>query len=85
MVEPVFQTYKSLIDYNFELTNQNSIVVECIRQWLVVIGSTVLIVVLIRCFNQLRAFQRSMTLEQVIMLMEIFKVSNPGYHVFSLQ
>ena len=46
MNDPVFTNYRSLVHYNCELTNQNNIIAECIRQWLVVIGSIVLIVVL---------------------------------------
>jgi len=50
MNDPVFTNYRSLVHYNFELANQNNIIAECIRQWVVVIGSIVLIVVLVQCY-----------------------------------
>mgnify|MGYP000294807614 CR=1 FL=1 len=69
--------YGTIFGDNINLLNRDHIWLECLRQWLVIAGSIATIALLVVCVRRLRKFQRSWTLDSVILVLEAVKVRPP--------
>ena len=74
--------YGDVFKLNFNLFDQNSNGLECFREWLIIVGSATSIPFIILAIMKIRKFTRVCTLDQIILGMEAFKVSETTCKMF---
>ena len=72
---PKFDNYWDMIVYNANLTNNNGIVVEAIRQWTILILTLSLPMLFIVSIRELHKAQKQWDLDQTVLTAELVKVS----------
>lgn len=68
--------YKQVLVLNTQLLQPTQLL-ECVRQWLVLLLTAALVPLLVRAVTHLNRFTRKFTFDQLILVLEAVKVSLP--------